>query len=536
MAAVRDTRQTDDPSKMFLLRVTPDGPRFVLENSDSIRSPEMPLAPPKSAEAAVPALPSGLAIRPPVKRSPRRMRNATVLRATVTTADRQMDFAVPLMTPASHGAQQPDERDGMLLERPILPPSFTLPAVVPASSASPLPGETASTSSSSVPSPASFAPAPSTRQDPLVPRRPTCLYAPTETHTVLDEAGSERLPTAFWKAALPPSAVPADYTLGSGVERVHAPVASADQVVEILQEAQEAAFRAAPREPALVRFVNRAREVQVPFSLVGAVLAVILGLGLMLSFWPVNPQDDIVVRRSVRQAEARLAGSKLFARGLNGEMQQALDGGRYIVVGRNEDGTFSNQNIVEDLVSNDLETAQKLGRIKSEGLGQPLFIIAKRSGSVSIVDRVNPGDRAAWRDYMMSVWYLKQHALSWPRERYASRESLDPNRTIAVMSDFVRAHPDSRVVAHALDDMRFVCYYALQDPAKFRNVALHLLDETLGQKPHTGTTIPELVYALKPHLKESMNQQLYMRIHRLTREQSVLHPTSEVDSGSTSHM
>ena len=342
---------------------------------------------------------------------------------------------------------------------------------------------------------------------------------------MLDSTNSERLPGAFWKAALPPQAVAADYTVEAGIERVHAPVASPHEAVGLLREAEAAADEEASRAAAAARRARSTEGVRLPRVLISALAAAAVMAVVFVKLTPSTTKEENLVTHPDRAAtsRARLAtsnASRLFARGLDGALQKALESGLYVVVSRKDDGTMSNENIVEDLMSRDLESAQKLARIKSETLGQPLFIIARRDGDVAIVDRVNPGDARAWRDYSMNVWYLKQHALSWSRERYMSREALDPKQTLATMSDFVRSHPDSRVVGAALEDMRYICYFNLQDPSKFRTVALGLLDDALkGFDRQRGGSVPELVYVMKPYLKEAENQFIYERIHRITAAQ-----------------
>ena len=360
--------------------------------------------------------------------------------------------------------------------------------------------------------------------------RASKVDAPTQTQTVLDAENSDRLPGAFWKAALPPqTAVAADYTVDKGVERVHAPVATPEQAMGLMQDESSPSGRSGSHSPAFFsERVARAGNVRVPRIVIAALVAVLIGVALITRWLPEPPSQEVLAMRADRYVSnrARLAqsnASRLFARGLDGELQKALNSGLYVVVGRKEDGTMSNENIIEDMMTRDLESAQKLARIKSEALGQPLFIIARRNGDVAVVERVNPGDRNAWRDYSMNVWYLKQHALGWSRERYMSREALDPKQTLATMSEFVRNHPDSRVVGPALEDIRYVCYYNLQDPSKFQTVAIGLLDEALhNYDRQKGGNVPELVYVMKPYLKEAMNQFLYQRIHRITAEQARL--------------
>lgn len=519
-------------NRRFALQMTDEGPRFVLAGKEPgvadgqasrAEAKTNPPAPSKvEGKAAVPAPPKAEAKavapapqakgKPPVPQQKGKGKPAVPVRkgngATVTPA-----------------AAKPTVPEKTVAAAP--PPAETRPAVPEKTAAPTTPPAPVSVAKTPAPAPVAKTPADTTARK-EVPSlvRPSKVDAPTQTHTVLDAEGSDRLPNAFWKAALPPQTeVAADYTVEKGVERVHAPVATPAQAIGLMKEAEYGTDE--NRSPVFFSDrVARAGSVRVPRVVIAALVAVLIGVALITRMLPEPTQQEVLVARADRfvSNRARLAqsnASRLFARGLDGELQRALESGLYVVVGRKEDGTMSNENIVEDMMTRDLESAQKLARIKSDALGQPLFIIARRNGDVAVVERVNPGDRNAWRDYSMNVWYLKQHALGWSRERYMSREALDPKLALAVMSEFVRTHPDSRVVGPALEDIRYVCYYNLQDPSKFQTVAVGLLDEALRNfDRQKGGNVPELVYVMKPYLKEAMNQFLYQRIHRLTAEQA----------------
>jgi hypothetical protein len=83
------------------------------------------------------------------------------------------------------------------------------------------------------------------------------------------------------------------------------------------------------------------------------------------------------------------------------------------------------------------------------------------------------------------------------------------------MSDFIRSHPDSYLVKNALEDMRYVCYHRLQNPARFRDIALGLLSESLkAATQRADADVPAFVHVVKPYLEEAMNQLVYQEVHR----------------------
>lgn len=509
---VSGSRKPDD--NRFALQITDEGPRFVLAGKAPVgadrRPPEAEMkaaapAPPESeVKAAAPAPQQKQT--PPVPQQKGKGKPAVPVRkgngATVTPA-----AAKPVTPDKTSVATTPPAPATVVAKAPEKAVAATPPAPAPVSKKSEV--------------------TPARKEGPLLVRTST-VDAPTQTQSVLEGENSARQPRASRKAALPSqTAVAADYTVEKGVERVHAPVATPAQAIGLLKEVDNGSGE--NRTPVFfAERIARAGSVRVPRVVIAVLVAVLIGVALVTRMLPEPSQQDVMVARAERfvNNRARLAqsnASRLFARGLDGALQKALDSGLYVVVSRKDDGTMSNENIVEDMMTRDLESAQKLARIKSEALGQPLFIIARRNGDVAVVDRVNPGDRMAWRDYSMNVWYLKQHALGWSRERYISREALDSKQTLAVMSEFVRTHPNSRVVGPALEDIRYVCYYNLQDPSKFQTVAVGLLDEALrNYDRQNGGNVPELVYVMKPYLKEAMNQFLYQRIHRITAEQARL--------------
>jgi hypothetical protein len=325
--------------------------------------------------------------------------------------------------------------------------------------------------------------------------------APTQTETVLDRSGSERLPEAFWKAALPPSEVAAEYLVESGVERVNAPVAKPEHAHHILRQAEQAAKSARERADRswLSRLFLRAQDVTIsPRVMVGLAIFV-LGACLTARLWPQPVADDLLVPAPPRPAVAAPAADYLVVEAEAGASRGGASADR-----------------PNGISSIDLETAREIARVESERSGRT-FLVARRLGGGGMVtlDRVGPHDRGAWRDYMLTVWRLKRAALGWPRERYLTRGALDPGRTLSAMSDFIRSHPDSYLVKNALEDMRYVCYHRLQNPARFRDIALGLLSESLkAATQRADADVPAFVHVVKPYLEEAMNQLVYQEVHR----------------------
>lgn len=384
------------------------------------------------------------------------------------------------------------------------------------------------------PAPEPVAPIRSNGGGPLVVNAPT-LQSPE----VLASVVSNR------EAAVP---VDAPYRL-SGVERVAAPVATPPT-----QEAPRASLPAAPRLPLAdptprdmaespesptwaPRRERAAEWLRRPFKLgfrpeMSSLLLLTLMVGVIVLIFskarpvPIIPGANVAVTQPSGPASGQVAhladphheSSRAFAHGM-GRLAEYLRKGYFAVVRRTTDGTLSNDLIAEDMLTPDLGKAQWLARVKSEQLGEPLFIVAQRKGDAEpyIADKVNPSDRAARNEYMYQSWYLRQPALRQARTRYLSREALDTWRTIPAMADFIRKYPDSRMVAQALEDMRWVCYHKLQDPKKFREVMLALVDDSFhwAVQANRSTSAPELARVIGPFLKDAMNQMLYQRIHRL---------------------
>ena len=248
----------------------------------------------------------------------------------------------------------------------------------------------------------------------------------------------------------------------------------------------------------------------------GAVATLVMGgLALYARLASQAPNTPIAVASKGPLEPARLSTTKsrLFDRGMDGTLQRYLAQGYYVAVERHDDGTLSNRLIYEDMMSKDFTAVQELARIKSENLEKPLFIIG--GSPPQVMDRVNPEDRKARREYMMLVWTLKQESLDWSRQRYLSRDALEPHRTVVAMSRFIESYPNSRMVGSALKDMRHACYVGLQDPAKFRQVVEGLVDRALSSAKPGVDGAPELARVVLPYLKDAVNQVLYQRIHRL---------------------
>lgn len=213
-------------------------------------------------------------------------------------------------------------------------------------------------------------------------------------------------------------------------------------------------------------------------------------------------------------------GSRLLESGVTTKIQRWLDAGEYVVAAADDKGHLSTRLILDELRSKDLAIAQKLARHKSAQLEQPLFIIARGAtpeAAPRVIDRVNPSDEQAYRQYMLSLWHCKEKALARSREEYTLRAALDPEETVHRMSAFIEEYPDSRLVDEALKDMRYVSYFVLQDPGKFSAITHRLVDKALltarvgpGYSPE-----PELARAAAPYLKEAVNQSFYQRIYRL---------------------
>ena len=267
----------------------------------------------------------------------------------------------------------------------------------------------------------------------------------------------------------------------------------------------------APR-PAAAPVAGAGRASWVPVLLAGAL--VMAGAGLLGKRVVSGPQ---VAERSSKPAPA--PASRLLASGVDNKVRAWLDAGEYVVAAADQDGHMSTSLILDELRSKDPGIALKLARHKSAMLERPLFIIAKagNESEPKVIERVNPSDEQAYRDYMMSVWYCKQGALAQSPSRYVGRNALHPEQTLRLMTAFVQQHSDSRLVDEALKDMRFVCYYMLQDPVKFRNVTQQLVDQSFldAKLSSKYTAGPELARVAAPFLKENINQVLYQRVYRL---------------------
>ncbi|MBM3460650.1 MAG: hypothetical protein FJX76_00930 [Armatimonadetes bacterium] len=377
-------------------------------------------------------------------------------------------------------------------------------------------------------------PEPTVEEEPIAPSRaggPLVVSAPTLADPrVLSSVVSTGTPVdAQWQDTTP-----------LGPEIVDAPAAAAAPVLAALPAPRSERMVADPTprdmvetsEPLVVpapgpavpksaappapTHANARQSRPAPRRDMSSMLLLALLVGVVVLVFARTQQAPKVAVQPQPAPTAQAPHSRLFANGVDEKLMAQMKEGNYVVVGQDGEGALSTALILDALMAKDLAEAQRLARIKAEQLEQTLFIAAVRNDNPVVIDVVKPTDRRARLAYMMTNWKLKQHALGWPRERYMSRAALDPNRTLVEMAAFVREHPDSRLAAQALEDMRYVSYYVLQDPSKFRNVMLAMLDDSFrwAREANRSTSAPELANVIGPFLKESMNQWLFQVVHR----------------------
>lgn len=139
--------------------------------------------------------------------------------------------------------------------------------------------------------------------------------------------------------------------------------------------------------------------------------------------------------------------------------------GNFVLVDENESDRF----IQEDIYSTDYGILLDLSMIKAETMGVPLYTENISSlGNKSYVERIHPSDRKAKQTFLMIETSLLDPSY-FDQKKYLDNnfnraEAMNKNETVAEMTNFIDAFPDSKWTSRAFSYIEYVLCAYKKDP------------------------------------------------------------------------
>lgn len=194
------------------------------------------------------------------------------------------------------------------------------------------------------------------------------------------------------------------------------------------------------------------------FALLLKILSLSCIICLFLSTGCEKARESVQVIRHIGKPPDKARKKVLYER----DLKKLAGEGNYVLVDKDEKDIF----IQEDLYSPDYSTIIDLGRIKAEGMGVSLFTEdAATLGSGKFIEEINPIDRKAYHDFLMTetmlldpVYFNEKKYLNEENYNVNRAEAMDKGRTVDEMVDFIDRYPESKMIDRAFSYLEFqVC-------------------------------------------------------------------------------